>query len=105
MNAVNFVCLATDSDITKFQGALIVLYVLVVPAFAIGAFTWGGSVILGVSQIIVLCLAEATQWRLTRRARLSVKVKSAIATYLASNLIFSLGALAISLWAPNWIPK
>jgi hypothetical protein len=65
------------------------LYVTIVPAFAYGAL-WGVHILLGTFQIIILCSAEMTQWRLTRHARLPIKVISAVTTYLVSNFLFSL---------------
>ena len=64
------------------------LYVTVVPAFAYGAL-WGVHILLGIFQLIILCSAEATQCRLTRHARLPIKVIGAVATYLVFNLLFS----------------
>jgi hypothetical protein len=72
-------------------------YVTIVPAFAYGAL-WGVHIMLGTFQVIILCLAEMTQWRLTRHARLPIKVVGAVATYLVFNFLFSLCVFTSTAW-------
>ena len=77
------------------------LLVTVIPAFALKALQ-GGSILLGIFQIIVLCLTEAAQWRFAVNPPPVIKLARAIGTYFASNLIFSVVVFAVvflKVWA------
>jgi len=52
----------------------------------------------GIFQFVVLCAAEAVQWRLTRRGPTRVKIIRAVITYLVLNFVFLLVALVLSLF-------
>ena len=77
------------SDANRHGAIGVLLYATLVPAFAYGALR-GVHLLLGVFQMIVLCSAEFTQWRLTRQSGWATKLISAVSTYLAANLLFSL---------------
>jgi hypothetical protein len=106
MKSLFFIFLASPDFSGSGQAAVrILLLFTLYPMFALNAFNGFSvlSVVLGIFQFLVLCSAEATQWRFTRRAKLPVRVISAIATYIASNLVFSLGFLAVAWFGPNLV--
>lgn len=74
---------------SALSALMLFLYFTLIPAFALLALH-GVHLVLGISQVIVICVAEAVQWRFTRRAQLPAQLTGAIATYLLTNLVFSL---------------
>ena len=86
-----------EFDLTTTNKICILLLVSFVPIFTVVALH-GIAVLLGIFQIVVLCLAEMTLWRFTKAHSLSMKLFSAATAYLITNLIFTISVYLGAKW-------
>ena len=103
MNSSTLIFLASPefTDTGHMAVGFLVLFTLV-PIFVFNAFR-GFSVLLGILQLIFIFSMEAAQWRFSRRGHSPIRMISAVVTYLVSNLVFSLGSLALAVLWPKLV--